>query len=158
MVSRAILAEQLRTGRDVCLDLRHLGGSFVEKRFPTISSRCREWGYDLDHDLIPVSPAAHYLIGGIAVDLDGRTAVENLFAVGEVASTGVHGANRLASNSLLEGLVFGYRVASAQRRIKRRNPAMIWKRGRPEKRGRRCASSFAVNPSITAGTDVGMPV
>jgi L-aspartate oxidase len=111
VVSRAILAEQLRTGKEVCLDLRHLGSGFVEKRFPTISSRCREWGYDLERDCIPVSPAAHYLIGGIAVDLDGRTAVENLFAVGEVASTGVHGANRLASNSLLEGLVFGCRVA-----------------------------------------------
>jgi L-aspartate oxidase len=134
VVSRAILAEQLRTGRDVCLDLRHLGGSFVEKRFPTISSRCREWGYDLDHDLIPVSPAAHYLIGGIAVDLDGRTAVENLFAVGEVASTGVHGANRLASNSLLEGLVFGYRVASAAAANKAPEPGDDLEKGKDLKR------------------------
>ncbi|MEW5784433.1 MAG: L-aspartate oxidase [Bacillota bacterium] len=118
VVSRAILAEQQRTGREVYLDLRHLGGDFVKKRFPTIYNRCREWGFDVASDLLPVSPAAHYLIGGIQVDLDGRTAVENLFAVGEVASTGVHGANRLASNSLLEGLVFGHRVALAAAALK----------------------------------------
>jgi L-aspartate oxidase len=113
VVSRAILAEQQRTGSDVYLDMRHLEKSFARERFPTIFSRCLEWGLDISLDLIPVSPAAHYLIGGVQVDLDGRTAVENLFAVGEVASTGVHGANRLASNSLLEGLVFGHRVARA---------------------------------------------
>ncbi len=113
IVSRAILAEQRRTGRDVCLDLRHFGAEFARKRFPTIYNRCKEWGTDIAHDLIPISPAAHYLIGGVQVDVDGRTTVENLYAVGEIASTGVHGANRLASNSLLEGLVFGHRVALA---------------------------------------------
>lgn len=113
VVARAILAEQQKTGAHVYLDIRHLGSSYAQERFPTIYSRCLEWGLDISRDLIPVSPAAHYLIGGVQVDLDGRTAVENLFAVGEVASTGVHGANRLASNSLLEGLVFGHRVALA---------------------------------------------
>lgn len=118
VVSRAILAEQERTGNEVFLDLRHLGTSFIRQRFPTIFGRCREWGLDITTSLIPVSPAAHFLIGGVAVDLDGRTAVENLLAVGEIASTGVHGANRLASNSLLEGLVFGYRVAGAAASLK----------------------------------------
>ncbi len=113
IVARAILAEQQKTGGPVYLDMRHLGSAYARERFPTIYNRCLEWGIDISRDLIPVSPAAHYLIGGVQVDLDGRTAVENLFAVGEVASTGVHGANRLASNSLLEGLVFGHRVARA---------------------------------------------
>jgi len=113
IVARAILAEQQKTGGPVYLDMRHLGSTYARERFPTIYSRCLEWGLHISRDLIPVSPAAHYLIGGVQVDLDGRTAVENLFAVGEVASTGVHGANRLASNSLLEGLVFGHRVARA---------------------------------------------
>lgn len=113
IVSRGILAEQKATGHDVFLDLRHLGAAFVRERFPTINSRCLEWGLDITSQPIPVSPAAHYLIGGVQVDLEGRTTVPNLFAVGEVASTGVHGANRLASNSLLEGLVFGHRVVEA---------------------------------------------
>ncbi len=111
IVARAIVEEQRKTKDFVYLDLRHLGADFIPRRFPTIHSRCLEWKLDITKDLIPVTPAAHYLIGGVEVDLDGRTAVENLYAVGEVASTGVHGANRLASNSLLEGLVFGHRVA-----------------------------------------------
>ncbi|HSW36695.1 MAG TPA: FAD-binding protein, partial [Candidatus Limnocylindrales bacterium] len=113
IVSRAIVAECRQTGGQVYLDLRHLGADFVAGRFPTIHKRCLEWGLDVTRQLVPVTPAAHYLIGGIAVDLDGHTAVKNLFGVGEIASTGVHGANRLASNSLLEGLVFGHRVAEA---------------------------------------------
>ena len=111
IVSRAIVEEQRRTRDFIYLDVRHLGVEFIPERFPTIYSRCLEWDLDITKELIPVTPAAHYLIGGIEVDLDGHTSVKNLFAVGEVASTGVHGANRLASNSLLEGLVFGYRVA-----------------------------------------------
>jgi len=111
VVSRAIVEEQRRTKDFVYLDLRHLGAAFIPERFPTIYSRCLEWKLDITNDLIPVTPAAHYLIGGVEVDRDGHTAVKNLYAVGEVASTGVHGANRLASNSLLEGLVFGHRVA-----------------------------------------------
>ncbi len=113
IVSRAIVEEQRRTKDFVYLDLRHLGAAFIPERFPTIYRRCLEWKLDITRDLIPVTPAAHYLIGGIEVDLDGHSAVQNLYAVGEVASTGVHGANRLASNSLLEGLVFGHRVAIA---------------------------------------------
>lgn len=113
VLSRAILMEQSRNGRPVYLDLRHLGAAFIRDRFPTVYRRCLGWGLDITCERIPVSPAAHYLVGGIEVDLEGRTSVRNLFAVGEVASTGVHGANRLASNSLLEGLVFGRRVAGA---------------------------------------------
>jgi L-aspartate oxidase len=113
VVSRAIVEEQRRTKDFVYLDLRHLGADFIPERFPTIYSRCLEWKLDITKELIPVTPAAHYLIGGVEVDLDGHTAVKNLYCVGEVASTGVHGANRLASNSLLEGLVFGHRVAMA---------------------------------------------
>jgi len=113
VVSRAIVEEQRRTRDFVYLDLRHLGADFIPERFPTIYRRCLEWKLDITRALIPVTPAAHYLIGGIEVDLDGHSAVKNLYAVGEVASTGVHGANRLASNSLLEGLVFGHRVAVA---------------------------------------------
>ncbi len=116
IVSRSIVEEQQKTKDYVNLDLRHLGTDFIPKRFPTIYSRCLEWNLDITKQLIPVTPAAHYLIGGIEVDLDGHTAVKNLYAVGEVASTGVHGANRLASNSLLEGLVFGHRVAAAASR------------------------------------------
>lgn len=111
VLARAILREQERTRLPVYLDLRHLGAAFIRERFPTIYRRCLEWGLDITRERIPISPAAHYLIGGIETDLEGRTAVKNLFAVGEVASTGVHGANRLASNSLLEALVFGRRVA-----------------------------------------------
>src|SRR5262249_57014870 len=95
------------------LDLRHLPEHEVFARFPTIAARCRAHGLNLAHDLIPVAPAAHYFMGGVAVDAWARTTVPRLFAVGEVACTGVHGANRLASNSLLEGLVFGRRAARA---------------------------------------------
>jgi L-aspartate oxidase len=87
--------------------------AFVHERFPTIAQACANAGLDLAVDRIPVSPAAHYIMGGVETDLDGRTSVEGLFAAGEVACTGVHGANRLASNSLLEGLVFGARAADA---------------------------------------------
>ena len=111
IVSRAIVEEQSRTEGPVYLDLRPLGAKFIPERFPTIYNRLLSWGIDSTEEFIPVTPAAHYLIGGIAVDLNGHTAVKNLYAVGEAASTGVHGANRLASNSLLEGLVFGHRVA-----------------------------------------------
>ena len=80
-------------------------------RFPTILASCREHGIDPVNDLIPVAPACHYACGGVRTDLHGRTSVPGLYACGEVACTGVHGANRLASNSLLEGLVFGRRIA-----------------------------------------------
>jgi L-aspartate oxidase len=83
----------------------------VYERFPTISALCREYGLDMARDLLPVAPAAHYCMGGVQVDTLGRTTLPGLYAVGEVSCTGVHGANRLASNSLLEGLVFGLRLA-----------------------------------------------
>jgi len=112
-VSRAIVREMERTHAPVYLSLAHMDRTFVHERFPTISQACANAGLDLAVDRIPVSPAAHYIMGGVATDLDGRTSLEGLFAAGEVACTGVHGANRLASNSLLEGLVFGARAADA---------------------------------------------
>ncbi|MER7003115.1 L-aspartate oxidase [Dactylosporangium sp. NPDC000555] len=96
---------------NVWLDARHLGREFLETRFPTIVASCRAAGVDPAADLIPVSPAAHYASGGVRTDLRGRTSIPGLYACGEVACTGVHGANRLASNSLLEGLVFARRIA-----------------------------------------------
>ena len=113
VVARAILSEMLaEQAPSAFLDLRHLPEDEIYARFPTIAAACRRDGLDLAHDLIPVAPAAHYFMGGVTVDTWGRTTVPGLFAVGEVSCTGVHGANRLASNSLLEGLVFGRRVAS----------------------------------------------
>ncbi len=111
--SRAIVEEVKRTGLPVYLSLRHLDASMVHARFPTASAACRAAGLDLAHDLIPVGPAAHYIMGGVETDLWGRTSLPGLYAAGEVACTGLHGANRLASNSLLEGLVFGARAATA---------------------------------------------
>jgi L-aspartate oxidase len=95
------------------LDARGLGEDLLRRRFPTLLANCAEIGVDPVRDLVPVAPAAHYASGGIRTDLDGRTDVPGLFACGEVACTGVHGANRLASNSLLEGLVFASRIAGA---------------------------------------------
>jgi L-aspartate oxidase len=114
VVARAIQAEMEATGTaSAFLDLRHLPAEAMRLRFPSISACCARYGLDLTRDLIPVAPAAHYYMGGIAVDTWARTSVPALYAVGEVACTGVHGANRLASNSLLEGLVFGRRAARA---------------------------------------------
>ncbi|MGH2515117.1 MAG: L-aspartate oxidase [Ktedonobacterales bacterium] len=114
VVARAILSEMLAGGTSSAfLDLRHLPAEKMRARFPTIAATCRRYGLDLARDLIPVAPAAHYFMGGVAVDTWARTTVPGLYAVGEAACTGVHGANRLASNSLLEGLVFGRRAASA---------------------------------------------
>jgi L-aspartate oxidase len=114
-VARAIVREQDRTGSPVYLSMQHLEPSFVHDRFPLIAAACRNAGLDLARDRIPIGPAAHYIMGGVHTDLDGRTSVPGLFAAGEVACTGVHGANRLASNSLLEGLVFGARAGRAMR-------------------------------------------
>ena len=113
LVARSIVREVERTGKPVYLSMTHLDPDYVRRRFPTIAQACRQAGLDLATDRIPVSPAAHYVMGGIETDLHGRSSVERLFAAGEAACTGVHGANRLASNSLLEGLVFGARAADA---------------------------------------------
>ena len=112
IVAKAIVARMSQTGTDhVYLDARHLGREFLEKRFPSILARCRELGFDPVTELLPVAPAQHYASGGVRTDVRGRTSVAGLYACGEVSCTGVHGANRLASNSLLEGLVFAYRIA-----------------------------------------------
>lgn len=114
VVARAIARRMAADGRDfVWLDLRHLTPELVATRFPTISRVCAENGIRLPQDMIPVAPAAHYFCGGVATDLHGRTTLPGLYAAGEVAWTGVHGANRLASNSLLECVVFGHRTAQA---------------------------------------------
>lgn len=112
VVARAILRQMASTGTDhVFLDARHLGEPFLEARFPSIVARCRELGFDPATQLLPVAPAQHYVGGGVETDLRGRTSLPGLYAAGEVACSGVHGANRLASNSLLEGLVFAHRIA-----------------------------------------------
>ncbi|HOK44394.1 MAG TPA: L-aspartate oxidase [Bryobacteraceae bacterium] len=116
VVARAIAMEMKRTGAPhVFLDLRHLGADFLRRRFPRIYETCVRYGVDPGTDMAPVRPAAHYAMGGIRTDLEGRTTLPRLYAAGEVAATGVHGANRLASNSLLEGVVFGARAGRAMR-------------------------------------------
>jgi L-aspartate oxidase len=114
IVSRAIISQMVRTdSKHVFLDLTHLDSSFVKNRFPRIYATCLLYDVNIAEDLIPVSPAAHYIMGGVKTDLLGATNIRGLYAAGEVACTGVHGANRLASNSLLEGLVFGARAGKA---------------------------------------------
>jgi len=114
IVSRAILSQMAATKSSyVYLDLTHLDGAFIKKRFPRIYATCLQYDVNIINDLIPACPAAHYMMGGIKTDLDGASGLRGLFAAGEVACTGVHGANRLASNSLLEGLVFGARAGRA---------------------------------------------
>ncbi|MCG3111323.1 MAG: L-aspartate oxidase [Candidatus Manganitrophus sp. SB1] len=114
VVTRAIW-DEMQHGKiqNVFLDLTHLKASFIKERFPMIYATCLQYGIDITRDRIPVAPSAHYLMGGIKTGLSGETSLPGLWAVGEVACTGVHGANRLASNSLLEGLVFGMRVGQA---------------------------------------------
>ena len=111
VVARAVARTALAQGGEVTLDLRHLDPAWVHGRFPTVSAACAAAGLDLARDPIPVTPAAHYAIGGVLADLTGRTTLLGLYAVGECAATGLHGANRLASNSLLEAAVMAVRCA-----------------------------------------------
>ena len=114
IVSRSIVAEMRKTGtRTVFLDMTALDEEFLKERFPKIYETCKFYNLNIAKDLLPVSPASHYCMGGIRTDLHGRSTVAGLYAAGEVTCTGVHGANRLASNSLLEGLVFGARAGEA---------------------------------------------
>ncbi|MHB8881497.1 MAG: L-aspartate oxidase [Thermodesulfovibrionales bacterium] len=139
VVSRAIISEMVKTNSNhVYLDLRHMDKNFVKTRFPGIYSTCLHYDVDITEDLIPVSPAAHYIMGGVKTDLDGRTNLTGLYAAGEVACTGVHGANRLASNSLLEGLVYGARAGAAARHT------AALSRQRPD---------FTFSPSSIAGSE-----
>jgi L-aspartate oxidase len=137
VVARGIEREVERTGGPVFLTLAHLDPARVRQRFPTVAQMCRNAGLDLTIDPIPVGPAAHYLMGGVETDEWGRTSVPGLYAAGETACTGVHGANRLASNSLLEGLVFGGRAAESMREEvregsrTRRAPREGWKECAP---------------------------
>jgi L-aspartate oxidase len=152
VVARAILSEMLAEGASSAfLDLRHLPASDVHARFPTISAACAAHGLDLARDLIPVAPAAHYFMGGVATDTWGRSTLPRLYAIGEVACTGVHGANRLASNSLLEGLVFGRRAALAIGR-----PTSVsradWPR-HPRLAGRMTPLNNVVEPAASASVE-----
>lgn len=114
IVSRAIISQMVRTkSKHVYLDLTHLDSTFIKDRFPRIYATCLQYDVNIAEDLIPVSPAAHYIMGGVKTDIHGATNIRGLYTAGEAACTGVHGANRLASNSLLEGLVFGARAGKA---------------------------------------------
>ena len=129
VVARAIVSEMHRTSSEhVYLDMTAKPDGFVEKRFPRIYATCMSYGVDLARDVAPVCPAAHYVMGGVKTDLWGRTSLPGLYAAGETADTGVHGANRLASNSLLEGLVFGARSGQAMMKdapVKKKHAARL---------------------------------
>jgi len=126
IVSLAILSQMLKTkSTHVYLDVRNFDREYFAKRFPLINELCESFDIDVGRDLIPVRPSAHYMIGGVKTDLSARTSIENLYACGEVASTALHGANRLGSNSLLEGLVFGKIAGRQASRSKRADVSQI---------------------------------
>jgi len=151
IVSRSILTEMAATGRDnVYLDITHMKASFITSRFPQIYRVCKEHGLDITRELIPVAPAAHYMIGGVRVNSWGETSIAGLFAAGETAGTGVHGANRLASNSLLEVIVFGKRIIERSASLDKPQAA---EEGRPEDRitlSRRQPAAAAGKPGLAA--------
>jgi len=124
IVAQAIVTQMEKTRHScVYLDVTHLDRAFVLKRFPGIAAACRQFGIDITRDKIPVRPGAHYMIGGVTIDHRGQTTVPALWAAGEVSSSGLHGANRLASNSLLEGLVYGAHAGAAASRAALESPS-----------------------------------
>jgi len=163
-VARALVSEMQRTqSTHVYLDMTKKSEEFLRKRFPRIYETCLGYGLDLASDLAPVCPAAHYMMGGVRTDLRGRTSLPGLYAAGETAATGVHGANRLASNSLLEGLVFGARAGQAMKKDvptgKRKTSAIL---GNPaplpgnssaaQKEQKEAAKNGAAKPPATCAT------
>lgn len=145
VVARAITAQMVKTRHpNVYLQLSHLGEDFVRRRFPGIARTCAEFGIQIATDPIPVRPGAHYMIGGVVVDMDGRTSIPGLWAAGEVTASGLHGANRLASNSLLEGLVYGVRAGEGASAAAADEP--------PQLNARRLA--FATSPASGEALDL----
>jgi L-aspartate oxidase len=156
VVARAVwrrMAEQ--RGEPVVLDATHLGAERLAARFPGVDAACRAAGFDWSRDPVPVVPAAHYAMGGVVTDLSGRTSLPGLWAVGEVARTGVHGANRLASNSLLEGAVFGERAARDIAAATSAAPIPVQDGGYTIRRAGDGARTDGVADRISAGMDAG---
>ncbi len=152
VVARAIAHElEVSPGHDpvVYLDLTHLNAEHLRARFPRIYNTCMQYNIDIATDLIPVRPAAHYAMGGVRTDLEGKTSLPGLYAAGEVAATGVHGANRLASNSLLEGVVFGARAGAALREKLKKPAASAARKGRPQKE-KPVTAEASLDPRSTA--------
>lgn len=148
IVARGIQAEMLKqNGQPILLDATALGADFMNKRFPSITKTCRSYGLDIAHNSVPVTPAAHYWMGGVATDTWGRSSIEGLFAVGEVACTGAHGANRLASNSLLESLVFSKRAVSVIHEAWPTNPPSVRFKDQPPR--------LEINVDVALGQSVG---